>query len=962
MAYVAGLYTRASQAASDEAARFRQFQTQLDEMSARERAGLYRRDQAAMDQFTAGLKPQSSVVVPDLTLPAAPPMPSDLGGKPGSGGAADSGGAAQANYERDRALEQRKMLANQYNSEVGAFNSLLTDLGKQKYILEQQLSVAPAYQQQSIRDQLSSVEKELNTTMQSGRERVQTIGDLIKTIDENVRIGDYKRANLAVHNTSGLPSAYTPGAMPERPAEPRRDKAQNIPVPDSIDVLPPEYSTGASGAPGTTGAASRAGLAGLPPYVVDTPGARVQPIAPAETQDERYSPFVTKLGLADFFDRQTRGKAVNKIFSTLRSADVSAASDLYREFFGTTADAKEVSSARYFKEKVMLPWFKQNRDRIENDPALAGRAAANPLEFFITENTAYANYPVPKLVVAEFSSAEYQQTSGSPTPVADAVAADAAFAGQTTADGRTDRLGVTPPQTPEGVAAVNPPLDIPTSVPLTGDPARVKAITEYSAKTVANQIATRVPLVGPAVQSAKGQKYMERADLYEVPRAALIAVWGIESDFGKNKRKSPVTGVASEFHVQPAQLDILKRFYTDPQFIAEYNVPPKFTELATKLFAEGVTADTEVDAALLQIKMADILGIAPNLWGAAYQGNAWDVLKLGTPLNTHDAGQDGTKGTTNSDYNMQFATLFNEARVVANTPMTTGTAQPENVSTFNLEKYDREQARVESDFNYAKQTAAQARTTAVAKQQELERRLAIAKQYNRYDEAQKILAEIEGVAANQIAINDKLREVETASALRIEELNLKRTDEYITYATYELLSGRPTAFADMVSRGTGQLVEIRPVANSKLVQVYINNELQTGGGVTTAQARDMFLPRISAAAKEAEAALAQKQLEHEYQVLLKQVEIKGEIAKAVSLEEVKQSAEIQKLLADKSLTFVKEDVDPATNKINLLVFTDKRGNVVEYRMGAETANAQGVVTRPAPEVKVTPYSGVRPPQ
>ena len=86
MAYVPGLYTGASQAAAAEAKRFRDFQTDIDEMSARERAGLYRRDQAAMDQFTAGLKPQSSVVVPDLTLPAAPPMAGLAAPRAGGGG------------------------------------------------------------------------------------------------------------------------------------------------------------------------------------------------------------------------------------------------------------------------------------------------------------------------------------------------------------------------------------------------------------------------------------------------------------------------------------------------------------------------------------------------------------------------------------------------------------------------------------------------------------------------------------------------------------------------------------------------------------------------------------------------------------------------------------------------------------------------------------------------------------
>ena len=944
MAYVAGLYTGASRAAADEAQRFRQFQNQIDDMSARERAGLYRRDQAAMDQFTAGLKPQSNVAIPDLTLPSAPPMPASS--LPKTGGGADSGAAAQTNYERDRALEQRKILANQYNSEIGALKSILTDLGKQKYILEQQLSIAPAYQQQSIRNRLSGIEKEISTTMQSGRERVLTIGNLVTTIDDNIRTGDFNRADIAMHNVNNLPPAYTPGAMPDGPAKPRgvgdSSKAGAIPVPDSIDVYPPGYNTGA---PSTTGAAPRTRLADLPPYVVDTsPRAPTPPGGGGYTSQPEASVIGNVAG--EFRANQRAIIEYNRLRGSLMTnvfGDIGSWFGLQKDY-----DKRQQMKAR---NSEALQWYESSavRDFMTSNPAAIAEAQRDPVGYYQRNKS-------------KIGKETATGVAGGPTPVADAVAADA-LAGQTTTGGKTDRLGVALPQTPEGVAAVNPPLDSPASVPLTGDPARVKAITEYSAETVAKQIATRVPLVGPAVQSAKGQRYMERADLYEVPRAALIAVWGIESDFGQNKRKNPVTGVAGEFHVQPAQLKVLKKFYTDPQFIDEYNVPPKFTELATELFENGVTAETEVDAALLQLKMADILGIAPNLWGAAYQGNAWDVLERGTPLNTHDAGQEWnkTEGLTNSDYNVQFITLFNEARVIANTPMTTDTAQPEDLSTFNLEKYDREQARVESDFNYAVQTAAQARTTAAAKQQELERRLAVAREYNRYDEAQTILTEIEGIAANQIAINDKLREVEIASALKVEELNLKRLDEYITVATRELLRGNTVPFADMVSRGTGQLVEIEPVKNSKLVQVYENNELITGGGVTTAQVRDMYLPRIREAEATQQAALEAKKLEHEYAVLLEAMKIKGRIAEAVSLEEIKQSAEIQKLLADNELKFVKEEVDPNTNKLTLLVFTDKRNNVVEYRMGAETTTSRGVVTRPAPEVKVTPYSGVRTP-
>jgi hypothetical protein len=356
------------------------------------------------------------------------------------------------------------------------------------------------------------------------------------------------------------------------------------------------------------------------------------------------------------------------------------------------------------------------------------------------------------------------------------------------------------------------------------------------------------------------------------------------------------------------------------------------------------------------MKYAELVGVPKNLIGAGYNASAEKVRDAAAPLDQFDGG------LTNSDYNAAYIALYNEARVVANTPMTTGTARPTEVSTFNLEKYDREQARVESDLNNSYQTADTARANAAQKYQELQRRLAVAKQFGRYDEAQTILTEIEGVATNLTAVDEAVRQAELAAELKIEELNLARVDEYINVSVNEFRTGNPKPFADMVSRGRGQFVEIVPVANSKLVQVFINNELVSGGGVTVDQALDMFLPGISESAATQKAARDEKNAQFERDVLLKQLEIKGKIAEATSLEEVKQNAEIRKMVADGSLTFVKEDVDPTTNKINLLVFTDKRGNVVEYRMGAETTvPGTTVVTRPKPEVTVTPYSGVRVP-
>jgi hypothetical protein len=972
MAYTPGLYTAASAAAATERERYAQAQRLNEERAARERAGLRRQQVAQMDQFTAGLTPRSEVALPDWTAPAAPPMPADLKA-PASGGGADSGAASGEFYERDRAMRNYKLLEDQYNSELAAQKAEIDSLGREKYILEQQLRVAPPNMQPRIRAALARLNGDIAAKVGGTRERVTTFRGWLDTISKNIRDGDYNRANIAAQSVGELPAAQPRGTMPERETQPvgigESGRASAIPVPDSIGFTGAAGAAGAA-APGTAGApgaapASRAGLAGLPPYVVDTPGTYTgRPLAPAETREERYSPFAVKTGLAEIRDNKLREQAVNKIVANLRSADVSAATQLYEEFFGTAADAKEKSYARYFKANVMLPWFEENRERIQADPVLAGRAAANPLEFFKENHPEGQYFEIPKLVAAEFASSEYTQRSpaGAPTPVADAAAA------QTVTGGKTDLQaapGVTPPQTPEAVSGAYPALDIPAATPLTGDPARVKAITEFSANAVAERIPERIPLIGPAVQSEKGQEYLARADEFEVPRAALVAVWGIESAFGKDKRKNPVSGTYGDFHVQREQLDRLKKFYTDKAYQREQRivVPPKFTKLANEIFAGGMEKVESVDAALLQLKMIELLGIPPNLWGAAYQGDAWAVRKLGAPTPTHDAGKEGTAGLTSSDYNTYFATLYNEARVVANTPMTTGTERPTEVSTFNLEKYDREQVRVESDLNYSYQTAETARANATKKYQDLQRRLEVAKQFGKYDEAQTILAEIEGVATNLTAVEDTVRQAERAAELKIEELNLARIDEYINIAVNELMvNNNPKPFADMVSRGTGQLVEIVPVENSTLVQVYVNNELISGGGITATEARDLFLPKIKASAAAEQAATAEKNAEFEREVLLEKVKIQGKIAEVTTLEELKQNAEFQKLIATNKLTKSSEEMDPVSGKLGKIVFTDERGNIIEYTMGVPTmVPGTNVVTRPEPQVKVTRATGPRPP-
>lgn len=939
MAYVAGLYTGASKAAADEAQRFRQFQTQIDEMSARERAGMYRRDQAAMDQFTAGLKPQSSVAVPDLALPSAPPMPDAL--LPKTGGGADSGAAAQANYERDRALEQRKMLANQYNSEVGAFNSLLTDLGKQKYILEQQLSVAPAYQQQAIRDQLSSIEKEINTTMKSGRERVQTIGDLIKTIDENVRLGDYNRGRRmattgvqSLDQAKPLPGRNAPLGVPEGSAP--------IPMLDSLG-MPPDYE-----AEYAAGAASRAGLAGLPPYVVDTPRTTVRDSwigKETVTYSRRGEPITVntvpaKGATTDYRRDQAVNNAERNFSRALQAVRQEWNNGGYNNLkpdtlgfaYGYVADVGEDIERRAESKKI-AEWL--------------GSDAAEQL--FRTNKRAFElAIKDPATAYTQYASATTAPAAG-PTPVADAVAADA-LAGQTTAGGKTDRPGVAPPQTPEGEVAANPPLAMTEDVALDTTDPRLAQITQYSAQSVATRAAELPAKVSAAVSSDVGQAIIKRARELGVDPAAAIAIYGIESSFGAKSGKSGA-GASGIMQVTPAQRQNIINFYTgqgnQKGSIAQYGIPPELTALVQQSVAAGGLSD--IDAGLLQLKMAELIGLDKNLWGAGYQSDMWQVKKAGRPLARHDAGDDPNKiiGVTNSDYNKLYVTLYNEVRSYVNVPP--GTEARGTGQSLEITELDNQQSVVEQNYQRTAANTERTYQRLVQQREAAMQNLNRAREFNQAADMQKYADEVTNIDSQISGLNDTLYEAHTTARIAVDALNIQRVKAQISNAVSSLRNGRPELFAKIYTTVSGMDLDIREMSDGKTYAVYYNGELVSGKGVTAAEIEKAYRPDIDSAfaATEATAVEAAKKLQGD--LWLKKLEIQGNI----TLKELEINGKLLEMQQSGELSNPQRKEDENGNLIGLY-FTDKQRNIIEFRTGTPGTTPQGLPTTGNVEVLVHP--------
>lgn len=902
MAYTAGLYTRASDAAATEAQRFRQFQTDIDAMSARERAGLYRRDQAAMDQFTAGLTPQSSVTAPEWAMPAAPPAPA-----PTSGGV---GAPGTPGYERNRLMQERKLLEDQFNAEVATQKKLIDDLGQQKYILEQQLTVAPAYQQQAIRDRLTALNDEINRTVTGTRGRVTAFGALFKAIDDNIRLTDKGQA-LMSGPTPAAPGGYTPGALPDGGTAMPGGlgvKPQTIPVSDSLDMAPeaaapaaPAAAPGAAAPPAPVDPNSRAFIASLTPAQFE---------ALPEAQQNAILATVNR-------ERQANRDRANLLTSGAVAYDflIGAPSNVATWVLNWTTDT--IDLPRYARA-VGLGDVTSTQLPMQGP---TGEFTAAPATDWV--NTLRANsQPLTREQFLENLKANEQQASVQ-AGKGDLPAAGAAPAAQTA----------------PATQALQPTADV-----AIGDPAdpRVAAITKYSADAVAARAEELPARLGAAVASDQGQQIIARAKALGVDPAAAMAIYGIESTFGANARRSGA-GAKGPMQVTPAQLTNLRTWFNDPRNIRQYGITPELVNVA-----KSMTVDS-IDAGLMQLKYNELIGLPKNLWGAGYQGNANDVLEAGAPLPVHDAGKTGTAGLTNSDYNKLYIGLYNEARQYVNIPPSTTTSQAGVVGNSQaIRAFDATEQQLRSDYEYNVQLFNEENARNEAKRQEAIRKMQIAQQFSdltAYEQARTELETLDTLARDNAI---KIREVETMTRIEMDKVNLARTEEYIRMAVMELDAGNPMPFAEMVSRGTGMLVEVVPVENGKFA-VYQNNQLVSGAGYTLKQLKDQYLSPISASYEAQRAAQQQAEAEWNRERLKAELKLMDDI----TLEQVKANGE----MAKQGWTEGKEITDPNTGRITEKWFT-KGNRVIRMRI-APDREENGLVVKGGVTVEEVSTAGLK---
>jgi hypothetical protein len=853
MAYVAGLYTKASQASADEAKRFRDFQTQIDEMGARERAGLVRQQVAQMDQYTAGLTPRSEVAFPDYTAPSAPPAAEPYKAK--TGGGADSGAAASSSYERDRLTQERKLVETQYKTEVDAQKSYIDTLGRRKYVLEQQLKVAPPGMQQRIRDEIDTLNAGIAQNLTRARERVTTYNTLFEKLDKDIRDVDKGAALMS----GSLPAA--PGSYPvsdwfkaEPPLSSLGVKAQPIPVPDSLEMVPepPAAQPGAAATttppPAQVAPDSQAFIASLTPAQFEA--------LPKDKQD----------AVLAAVNRERQANRDRANFATVPAA----ASDIMARpinalayMFNWASDAGDLP--RYARAiglgdvtSIQLPY-------LGADPT-ATSTPYSDLVYRLRE----ASQPLTREQFLENLKANEQQTSVQEGK-GDMQAAPAA-------------PGVTPPTTPEAAAATTPALNMTPDVAI-GDPAdpRVAAITQYSAKSVADRAPKLVANVGTVVTSERGQEIINRAKALGVDPAAAIAIYGVETSFGA-KGGNNKAGAGGPLQVMASDWPDFQKWFNDPANRKRYGITD------TMVAAANAANYDSIDAGLLRIKYNELVGVDKNLWGAAYQASAEKVRQAGGPLPVHDAGKEGTQGLTNSDYNKLYVEVYNEARQYVNIPPTTATKQKGVGDSRPLREIEAAQTQLMDDYRYTLDVIDQEQQRANAKRQEVLRQIEIARQFNDRAAYDTAVAELETIDTLLLDGNNKTRSAQIQTRIGFDKLNLARTDEYIRMAVMDLDAGNPDPFAEMVSRGTGMMVEIDPIEGEPpKFAVYQNNQLVSGKGYTLKQLKDQYLSPISGAYEAQRAAIDEEERKFNSEQLTADLKL----ARDATLEGIKASGQME---------------------------------------------------------------------
>ena len=176
------------------------------------------------------------------------------------------------------------------------------------------------------------------------------------------------------------------------------------------------------------------------------------------------------------------------------------------------------------------------------------------------------------------------------------------------------------------------------------------------------------------LNSSNSKKLVELANEMGIDPVAALAIFGIESDFGRVNKGSG-RGAFGSMQVTNAQFNNLKRWFADPanraQIEAIYPNNPAMVDKVIGMISNMQRAkarsgpagnEGELVAGLAQLIYNKAIGLPKNLWGAGYQANANKVQQAGKPLPIDDGN------ISNSDYNQAYISLYNHIAGKLNQP------------------------------------------------------------------------------------------------------------------------------------------------------------------------------------------------------------------------------------------------------------------------------------------------------
>lgn len=463
-----------------------------------------------------------------------------------------------------------------------------------------------------------------------------------------------------------------------------------------------------------------------------------------------------------------------------------------------------------------LPWYESAavKEFMLANPAAIAEAQQDPLRYFIKNKDKIGKK------AAEPAAAAPAATPGQAQPIPE-----------------PDSLGVTNVSAPA-------PLEVPAAVPV-----KDEAFAAQSAVKLENEFLPRVAEIPQMMTTDTVKQLVRRATELGVDPAAAVALYGVETNFGRRVGVSE-KGAFGVMQVTPATFEGMKRFFTDPAEIKKYNIPQALVSAATNMSADDANS---FDAGLLRMKYAEYKGVDKNLLGAGYNASAETIAKLGRPLATG-------AGITNEDYNKAYIALYNEARnytgLEANMPMQAFEGAP-----LRLQELDASEQIEVTNYNN-ELNALQTQNQRILDQRNIiAQQISFAQQSGFFNQIPALQQQLLELDDRLMGVTQKANQLNAGYQTKFNDFNMQRTREFGNIAVGRMLGGDPAPLSEMWSRAYGQPVTIQRRSDGKY-NIFMGEEgrrVSPADGLTPDQVATEFRVQFDDAYAAQEAERRQKE-------------------------------------------------------------------------------------------------------